>query len=49
MRVRALQNFGDRRQFTSSNLYLYISIKENLLIPGSGFPRTPPKPEGLGE
>ena len=28
---------------------LYISIKENLLIPGGGFPRTPPKLEGLGE
>ena len=24
-------------------------IKENLLIPDSGFPRTPPKLEGLGE
>ena len=23
-------------------------IKENLLIPDSGFPRTPPKLEGLG-
>ena len=28
---------------------LYISIKENLLIPGGGFSRTPPKLEGLGE
>ena len=30
-------------------IFLYISIKENLLIPDSGFPGSPPKLEGLGQ
>ena len=37
------------KRFNSVIAILYISIKETLLISGGGFPRTPPKLEGLGE